>query len=195
MKVRLNEEIKEYCSLLKLKGIRRHFEETISISEDYEDFLHRLLTYELEEKDIRSIECRIRNAHFPYRQYLEDIETDCLPPDMQKKLPELVTLDFIKKGKNLIMTGNPGTGKTMISIALGLKACRAGYKVLFTTVPLLVTTLKECSSAKTLGYFESRFAKYDLVIADELGYTSFDREGTDLLFNNLSLRENSAVNF
>jgi DNA replication protein DnaC len=188
MKVRLNEEIKEYCSLLKLKGIRRHFEETISVSEDYEDYLHRLLTYELEEKDIRSIECRIRNAHFPYRQYIEDIETDCLPPDMQKKLPELVTLDFIKKGKNLIMTGNPGTGKTMISIALGLKACRAGYKVLFTTVPLLVTTLKECSSAKTLGYFENRFAKYDLVIADELGYTSFDREGTDLLFNNLSLR-------
>lgn len=76
----------------------------------------------------------------------------------------------------------------MVSIALGLKACMAGYKVLFTTVPLLVTTLKECNSAKTLRYFENRFEKYDLVIADELGYTSFDREGTDQLFNNLSLR-------
>ncbi|MDD4774035.1 MAG: ATP-binding protein [Eubacteriales bacterium] len=96
MKIKLNEEIKEYCSLLKLKGIRRHFEETASIAEDYEDYLHRLLTYELEEKDIRSIECRIRNAHFPYRQYIEDVETDCLLPDMQKKLPELITLDFIK---------------------------------------------------------------------------------------------------
>ena len=96
MKVRLNEEIKEYCSLLKLKGIRRHFEETISVSEDYED-LHRLLTYELEEKDIRSIECRIRNAHFPYRQYIEDIETDRLPPDMQKKLPELSPLILSKR--------------------------------------------------------------------------------------------------
>ncbi len=63
-----------------------------------------------------------------------------------------------------------------------------GYKVLFTTIPLLVTTLKECNSAKTLRYFENRFEKYDFVIADELGYTSFDREGTDLLFSNLSLR-------
>lgn len=188
MKVKLNEEIKEYCNILKLKGIRMHFEKTMADATDYEDYLHRLLTFELEEKDKRSIECRIRNAHFPYRQYLEDIEINCLPEDMQKKLPELATLDFIDKGKNIIMSGNPGTGKTMVSIALGLKACMRGYKVLFSTVPLLVTTLKECNSAKTLRYFENRFEKYDLVIADELGYTSFDREGTDLLFNNLSLR-------
>ncbi|MDD3713075.1 MAG: IS21-like element helper ATPase IstB [Candidatus Izemoplasmatales bacterium] len=188
MKVKINEEIKEYCSILKLKGIRTHFEQTMEQAEDYEEFLHRLLTYELEEKHKRSIETRIRSAHFPYKQYISDIETDCLPVDMQKKLPELATLKFIEKGKNIIMTGNPGTGKTMVSIALGLKACMAGYKVLFTTVPLLVTTLKESNSARTLRYFENRFEKYDLVIADELGYTSFDREGTDLLFNNLSLR-------
>ncbi len=179
MKIKLNEEIIEYCKILKLKGIRTHFEEVMNEATDYEDFLHKLLTYEIEEKDKRSIDCR---------QYFENIEMDCLPADMQKKLPELATLDFIEKGKNIIMTGNPGTGKTMVSIALGLKACTAGYKVLFTTVPLLVTTLKECNSAKTLRYFENRFEKYDLVIADELGYTSFDREGTDLLFNNLSLR-------
>jgi len=64
----------------------------------------------------------------------------------------------------------------------------AGYKVLFTTIPLLITTLKECNSQKTLRYFESRFEKYDLVIADELGYISFDKEGAELLFINLSLR-------
>ena len=155
MKIKLNEEIIEYCKILKLKGIRTHFEEVMKEATDYEDFLHKLLTYEMEEKDKRSIDCRIRNAHLPYRQYFEDIEMDCLPVDMQKKLPELATLDFIEKGKNIIMTGNPGTGKTMVSIALGLKACMAGYKVLFTTVPLLVTTLKECNSTKTLRYFET----------------------------------------
>jgi len=124
MKVKLNEEIKEYCNILKLKGIRSHFEEAITESTDYEEFLHRLLSYELKEKDKRSIDCRIRNAHFPYKQYMGDIELDCLPVDMQKKLPELATLNFIEKGKNIIMTGNPGTGKTMVSIALGLKCQR-----------------------------------------------------------------------
>jgi DNA replication protein DnaC len=188
MRVKLNEEIKEYCRLLNLKGFRSHFEDVMAEANDYEEFLHKLLYYELQEKEKRSVDNRIRNAHFPYRKYLSDIEVNFLPEDMQRKLPELATLNFIDKGKNIIMTGNPGTGKTMLSIALGLKACMTGYKVLFTTVPLLVTTLKECNSAKTLRYFENRFEKYDLVIADELGYTSFDREGTDLLFNNLSLR-------
>ena len=63
-----------------------------------------------------------------------------------------------------------------------------GYKVLFATVPLLVNQLKESRSAKILRTFERKFEKYDLVIADELGYISFDREGSELLFTHLSLR-------
>lgn len=63
-----------------------------------------------------------------------------------------------------------------------------GYKVLFTTVPLLINQLKESRSTKTLRAYENKFEKYDLVIADELGYISFDKEGSELLFTNLSLR-------
>ena len=188
MKIKLNEEIKEYCSILKLRGIQDHFEEAMEESGNYEEFLHKLLTYEMAQKDKRGMDCLIRNAKFPYRKYLEDIEMKYLPETMQKRLPSLATLEFIKKGKNVILTGNSGTGKTHVSIGLGIKACMAGYKVLFTTVPLLITTLKECNSQKTLRYFESRFEKYDLVIADELGYISFDKEGSELLFTNLSLR-------
>ena len=64
----------------------------------------------------------------------------------------------------------------------------AGYKVLFATVPLLINQLKESRSEKTLIRLESIFEKYDLVIADELGYISFDKEGSELLFTHLSLR-------
>lgn len=188
MKIKLNEEIKEFCNILKLKGIHDHFEEVIEESQDYEEFLHKLLLFEIDEKDKRGIDCRIRNAKFPYRKYLEDIDIRCLPESMQKKLPELSTLAFIEKGQNVILAGNPGTGKTHVSIGLGIKACMEGYKVLFTTIPLLITQLKECNSQKTLTYFERRFEKYDLVIADELGYISFDKEGAELLFTNFSLR-------
>lgn len=99
-----------------------------------------------------------------------------------------MTLDFIKEGRNVLLTGNPGTGKTHTAIGLGIKACEAGYKVLFTTVPYLVTELKESHDQQKLMAYERKFLKYDLVIADELGYVSFDREGADLLFNNLSQR-------
>ena len=48
--------------------------------------------------------------------------------------------------------------------------------------------LKECQSQKILRAFENKFEKYDLVICDELGYISFDKQGAELLFTHLSLR-------
>ena len=103
-------------------------------------------------------------------------------------IPELCSLDFIREGKNIIMTGNPGTGKTHTAIGLGIKACEQGYRVLYTTIPYLVTELKESNSKQKLRAYQKRFEKYDLIIADELGYISFDREAADLLFTVLSLR-------
>jgi DNA replication protein DnaC len=94
-------------------------------------------------------------------------------------------LDFIKEGRNVILAGNAGTGKTHISIGLGIQACMEGYRVWFTTIPLLINQIKECRSQRTLRAFQNRFEKYDLVIADEMGYISFDKEGAELLFTHL----------
>ncbi len=182
------QEIREYCSQLKLHAISESFETAVEGSEDFLSYLHRLLYAQIKESDDRAVQRRIQYAHFPYRKYLDDLELDCIPPALRKRLKELRTLEFIEKGQNIIMTGNPGTGKTHTAIGLGLAACEAGYRVLYTTVPYLVTELKESNDKKKLRSYERRFEKYDLVIADELGYISFDREGADLLFSNLSLR-------
>src|SRR5690606_29727707 len=64
----------------------------------------------------------------------------------------------------------------------------AGYKVLFTTVHKMLTQLRESQSERTLRQMEAKFEKYDLVICDEFGYISFDKQGSELLFNHLSLR-------
>ena len=188
MKEKIRQEIIEYSKLLRLYSIAENFESTISEDISQEEFLQKLLQMEIESGEQRLVERRIKAAKFPCRKYLEDLEIKYLPKGMQKKLPELKTLDFIRNGQNIIMTGNPGTGKTHTAIGLGIKACEAGYKVLYTTVPLLVTELKESNDKKKLRTYERRFEKYDLVIADELGYVSFDKSGADLLFNNLSLR-------
>jgi DNA replication protein DnaC len=80
------------------------------------------------------------------------------------------------------------TGKTHLATGLGIKACQEGYKVLFTTISRLLTQIRESHSQKILRILENRFEKYDLVICDEFGYISFDKEGAELLFNHLSLR-------
>jgi len=80
------------------------------------------------------------------------------------------------------------TGKSHIATGLGIKAAMAGYKVLFTSIPLLINQLKEARGQRILRSYELRFEKYDLVIADELGYISFDKQASELLFTHLSLR-------
>jgi len=192
MKNELINQIKEISKRVSLPGVRRYLVEEIKEANmknlSYEEFLYDLL---LKESDLRlesGKKNRIRLANFPYRKYLEELSIEDLPPDARKRLKVLKSLDFIENGQNVILAGSPGTGKTHLAIALGVKACMAGYKVLFATIPLLINQLKESRSEKTLIKLEGKFEKYDLVIADELGYISFDKEGSELLFTHLSLR-------
>ena len=155
---------------------------------DYEDYLVKLMEREYDLRLENRKKAQIRNAQFPSRMYLSDLDRSQLPPAAREKLPILERLDFITSAQNVILAGNPGTGKTHIAIGLGLKACMQGYKVLFTTVHRLLTQLRESHAERTLRQVEAQFEKYDLVICDEFGYVSFDKQGAELLFNHLSLR-------
>jgi len=185
-------DIESYCRELRLPAIRQSFKEDIQEANlknsSLEEFLHSLLQKENDLRRENGKKNRIRQANFPAKKYLEDLAIDYLPEDCKKKLKLLTSLEFIKAGQNVILAGNPGTGKSHIATGLGIKACMEGCKVLYVTVPLLINQLKESRSAKVLRSFEKKFEKYDLVIADELGYISFDKEGSELLFTYLSLR-------
>ena len=191
--MKLQSEIKDqiihYSKELRLPVFRSEFEQIAQESAkehaQYEEFLHRLMEREYDERIENRKKELIRQAGFPSRMHLHDLKRDLLPPDAASKLPVLERLDFIKSGQNIVLAGNPGTGKTHIAVGLGLKACLQGYKVLFTTVH------RESHSTRTLRQSELRFEKYDLVICDEFGYISFDKEGSELLFNHLSLRSGS----
>ena len=184
--------IYEYADYLKLSTFKGDIDTEIKnaseIDSSYEEVIYRLLQKEYDYRQEQVRKNRIRIANFPYKRYLEELNVNELPIDAQNNLGILSTLDFIENGQNVILAGNCGTGKTHIAIGLGIKACLSGYKVFFATVPLFITQLKELRSAKSLRSFQSKLEKYDLVILDEFGYISSDKEGAELLFTNLSIR-------
>jgi DNA replication protein DnaC len=188
----IKQKIQELTKDIGLPGIRKNYqillEEFTNKDKAYIDFLHKLLELEQASRIRRRKASRIRQAGFPYKKYLQEIKREELPVDAQEKLLKLENLEFIKSRRNIILAGNPGTGKTHLAIGLGIAACLKSYKVLFTTVPRLLTQIKESRSQKILTQLENRFEKYDLVICDEFGYISFDKEGAELLFSHLSLR-------
>lgn len=179
-------------------GLRAMSEDMDSIISDLEqgrsDFrstLRQYLMMEYERRIEERTKQRIRTAGFPRIKLLEELKRDDLPENMRAVLPRLESLEFVENHENIVLYGNPGTGKTHVAIALGIKACYAGMSVLFSSVPHLITQIKECKSARTLHSLENRFKKYDLVICDEFGYVSCDKEAGELLFNHLSLRADS----
>lgn len=187
-----DKQIVEYSKELRLPTFRRDFKEiaieAAKLNQDYEAFLLTLMEKEYLTRLENRKKSQIRQAGFPSKMYLNDLQRELLPKDAIEKLPQLERLDFIASGQNIVLAGNPGTGKTHIAVGLGLKACMKGHRVLFTSIHRLLTQIRESHSTRTLRQLELRFEKYDLVICDEFGYVSFDKEGAELLFNHLSLR-------
>ena len=128
----INQKIISLTKEIGLPGIRQNFkilEEEFNSSpmlgaenkeNEYNKFLLRLLEIEFVSRLKSRKASRIRQAGFPYKKYIEDLKQEDLPLEAQKKLSELKQLEFIKQGRNIIFARNPGTGKTHISIALGI---------------------------------------------------------------------------
>jgi len=186
------EKIREYAQTLHLSHIFRNVEDELKKCADLnipvEELLVNLLHGEALSRSERSRAARLQRASFPYKKYLDDLNPEKLPKEAKLKLPELRTLDFVAKGQNLVAYGNPGTGKTHTAIGLGIEAANAGYSVKYFSVPPLINRLKELKAQRNLLSMQKMFEKTDLMILDELGYISFDREGGELLFTHLSMR-------
>lgn len=185
-------EIQKLAKRLRLPYIKNNYQEAINESLDkqfsYEQFLKYILIKENEARDRNGIDRRIKAAKFPYLKYLTDLDYNAFPLEVANRIRELQSLSFIDQGRNIILVGNPGVGKTHTAIGLGIKACMERKSVLFITVPNLITELKENMTLNQLTNYKKKFINYDLVILDELGYISFDKQGSELLFNLLSMR-------
>ena len=186
------DKIRDYAKYLKLTYITSNVADELKkgnmLNMTIDSFLEELLHQEVIGRSERSKLNRIRNAGFPYKKHLSDYDPERMPAGARKYLDELKSLDFIANGENIVAYGNPGTGKTHLAIALGIEAANAGYSVKFYSVPSLVNQLKELRIQSSLLTIKNTFEKTDLMILDELGYISFDREGGELLFTHLSMR-------
>lgn len=141
-----------------------------------------LLRGELDNRLESTRKRRIKSAKFPYTKTLEEFRQEHLEHVSQAQISQLASCDFVTNRQNIVMIGNPGTGKTHLAIALGLKACLAGLDVRFYTAANLSNQLIEALDNHRLLRLEKQLAKCDLLIIDELSYLTFNRHQSELLF-------------
>ena len=185
-------QVKDISKELHLSYIAANFDglctEAKATKAPHAEFLLEIFGREIESRRANRLQNRIKDAHFPYKKYLQDLDLEEYDKEIRQEIEDLIELGFIDDKENIICIGNPGRGKTHLAIALGIAACMADKRVLFTNVPNLVIELKEAMSRHEITNYKKKFERYELVIIDELGYVSFDKQGNEILFNLLSNR-------
>lgn len=149
--------------------------------------LSDLFQEELENRESTKKLRFIKLARFPSEKRLRDYEWhNNIQLPSSSTQDELISLDFIRNKENAVFVGAPGTGKTHLATALGIKACEEGYETRFWRVSELVSELEKAWKKNQLDAFKKKFAKAHLIVLDEMGYVPFTKEGSELLFQLIS---------
>lgn len=154
----------------------------------YTHFLGYLLDGELEQRRRRSIELSLQFARFPYRKQLADFDYTAQPSIDRRLIDELATARFCAEGRNVVMLGPPGVGKTHLAIALGVAVCELGQRAYFTTAIELARRLTKATREHRLHREMKNLIRPSLLIIDEVGYLSLDATQASLLFQVIAER-------
>ena len=151
-----------------------------------QEYLYHLLKNEIENRRQTRI-TKLRNtAGFPKQYTPEQFRTDEIDFPEGISFDTLMDLDFYDQGKNVIMYGGTGTGKTMLSILIGTEACKRGIPVRFYRTAGLINQFTENQQRGTLSLLKRKLNSAQIIILDEFGYVPYDRTGSQLLFDFLS---------
>jgi DNA replication protein DnaC len=154
--------------------------------ETHQEYLYKLLSAELKNRRRGRISKLINTAGFYSIKTFDGFRFDEVTLPTGLTPDNLKSLDFIEQKMNIIMYGRTGTGKTMLSTALGVAACQKGIPVRFYRTAALVNQLSEAKNAGVLGMLLKKLNKASVIILDEFGYVPYDRVGAQLLFDFLS---------
>jgi DNA replication protein DnaC len=185
--------LRENLKALSLATVARDLESRIRQAKEsgpgYDEFLLDLTTIELEARAENRLNRRVREAKFPLMKTLEGFDFAAVPDLDIRIIRELTGGDYIKEHRNVLFLGRSGTGKTHLATALGVEACRNNYRTRFISCYGLVNELIEARQDRDLQRIIGRYARYELLILDELGYIPFSKEGGELLFQVLAERQ------
>jgi DNA replication protein DnaC len=160
----------------------------------YQEFLQELLTHEMKKREEKSIEKRLKWAKFPYLKTLNDFNVDEQISLTTRQINQLRELNWLEQQYNLILLGPPGSGKTHISIGLGIEAIQKGFKVAFSTMGELTHLLKTEEYIRKSQTQLKRIREADLVIIDDLMYMAMDQREANLFFHLINhLYERSSI--
>lgn len=188
LKKRLTLILKE----LHLPTIREQFEEIAIQAEQeslsYERYLLELIENERDARRQRRIERCLKESGLPFEKTLSAFEIKRLPQKAKRQVNYLLEGDFLGKKENVLLFGNPGTGKTHLLCGISQELIRRGHRILFTTCGMLVQKLLVAKRDLKLAQLIKKLSKFEAIVIDDIGYVQQSREEMEVLFTFLAER-------
>jgi len=154
----------------------------------YEEYLLNVLQEESQARKIRRIERLLRQSNLPLEKKLETFELKRLPNKIRQQLNILLEGKFLGRNENILIFGNPGSGKTHLICAIGQELIKQDKKIYFTTCALLLQDLLLAKKELKLPRLIKKLSRYQAIIIDDIGYVQQDKNEMEVLFTFLAER-------
>ncbi len=175
-------ELNELCTKLKFEHLPNQLdalcEQAAKRELNFRDFLSEARAPEWQGRRLKGVERGLRLARFPYLKSLEQFDFSFQSSIDRQLVRELARLGFVERGDNLLLLGPPSTGKTMLAVALGIKAVDAGHRVLFLTLETLITRLRRAQAENRLEWQLQQWVAPKLLIVDGIGLPADEPGGS-----------------
>jgi DNA replication protein DnaC len=189
--------IQQQCKLLRLPAVGSQCkglaEQAVREKQSHLDYLETLLAAEMEERERNTVQRRLRDAPLPRLKSLEEFDFSQSPKISATEIRQLAEGGYIERAEPILFIGDCGTGKTHLMTGLCVAACRQKRRVRFTTTAGLVNDLVEAQQQLQLRRVLARWARYELIAIDEVGYVPLADIGAEFLFQVIAERAEKAV--
>ena len=193
------ERIKENLAALNMKNtlliLDNYLEQAIHDKTNIVEVLDHILAEEARAKRKRAVDNQIQMSGFPFRKTMEMFDFSFQPSIDENQIMELATMRFVENRENVVFLGTPGVGKTHLAVALGMIAAQNRYSTYYINCHNLIQQLNKAHFENRLQDKLKTFAKYKVLIIDEIGYLPMDLQGSNLFFQLIAKRyeKNSTI--
>lgn len=188
----VTQELTQGLRVLHLPTMRSQYEavaqQATAQSLAYAEYLLELVEQECQQRAHKRVERLLKASQLPLEKSWATLDLKRLPPKVVQQLRGLLSGDFLDRRDNVLVFGQPGTGKTHGLCAVAQELVRSGRRLLFTKCELLVQELLKAKRDLTLKKCLKQLAKWEGLIIDDLGYVQQSREEMEVLFTLLAER-------
>jgi len=176
----ITDELVPVLKKLRLSGVLKTLDLRMKEAEggeiSHNDFLFRVCCDEVQRREQKQLDQRLRKASFESTKRLEDFEWSFNPKVQKQRIVELATCHFVEKQENVLLIGPAGVGKSHLAQAIGERACRAGHSVVYVTAHRMLSQLRASRADQSYDRKMLRFTAPDLLIVDDLGLRPLEGE-------------------